>query len=327
LRMNQVLTSVAMLSCFALAAGAAPRVVLVRPVVGNPQASGTALLTAYAAVTTATPAYPVVLKLLPGTYDVGSTPFALSKPAVDFEGYGREISIITGSGFVTLQINADANLSDLSVVNQGATGFGVVECIQILSGAVQLQDIHVSITNASVVVGVDYIFSAHGRMTNVLVEATSTSNWAEGIEVNSSDPTTFDMDGVVVKAVGGAFTRGMQLGSSTLMNDVRIDSSEGGLDIIATNPTAPVITLTNSRIEGATKFGVQTVSNGASTITVQGSTIRGSAQGIGLGSISTANMGIADTLISGQVSISAPNTLTCVGTYNGSFQPLGASCQ
>jgi hypothetical protein len=39
-------------------------------------------------------------------------------------------------------------------------------------------------------------------------------------------------------------------------------------------------------------------------------------------------MGIADTLISGQLIIVGANTLTCVGTtYNGSFQPLGESCQ
>jgi hypothetical protein len=303
-------------------------VVTVSPVVGNPTASGTALLNAYAAVTTATAAFPVVIKIQPGTYNVGSSPFALSKANVNLQGWGRDITIIEGSGFTVLQMTADARISDLTVTNVGATGFGVVEGIQVESGHVELAGLHVIATNASAVVtGVDIIFSANGRMTDTLVETTATANWTQGIEVISTDPSTFEMTDVDIKAVGAPSTRGLNLGSSIRMNNVHVDSTDGGVEVIATGSTPPVISIGNSRIEGATRVGLETTSNGTSTITVQGSVVGGSVDSIVLSNLSTATVGVADSLISNAVTSFAPNTLSCVGTFNAAFLPLGPACQ
>jgi hypothetical protein len=52
---------------------ASAQVVAVNPVPGNNPASGTNLLNALAGITDASAAKPYVLKLAPGTYDIGAT--------------------------------------------------------------------------------------------------------------------------------------------------------------------------------------------------------------------------------------------------------------
>ncbi|MEM9596768.1 MAG: hypothetical protein AAGD06_21035 [Acidobacteriota bacterium] len=89
----------AVLLSFAATAQAQPYVstVVVSPVIGSPAASGTALLNAIAGITGANANNPYLLKLEPGIYDIGTTPFQM-KPYVDVEGSGRTVTVIRGLG-------------------------------------------------------------------------------------------------------------------------------------------------------------------------------------------------------------------------------------
>ncbi|HLA79010.1 MAG TPA: hypothetical protein VJU18_15645, partial [Vicinamibacteria bacterium] len=299
------------------------------PVVGNPLASGTALRNAYDAVV-ASPEAPILLKLEPGAYDVGSTPFALSKPDVHLEGSGRDLTTITGSGFVVMLLNvnltdANINLSRLSVRNNSGDG------LTVLGGRVDLAEVRVTTTKdtaSGFVSGVTYAFGATGSFKNVIVEATNASGYAQGLSLNNQTPgaSPFVVDDVVVTASAGSYARGVQVGSSASMNNLRVRGSWNGLEVIATNPTPPVIAITNSRIEGGSA-GLVTGSSGSSTITVQGSSVVGGSASVLFDSISSAQARIAQTLLSGPAFNSPPNTLTCLGAYNAAFQPLDASCQ
>jgi hypothetical protein len=93
-----------LLAGFCLAWLAAPavhaygiRTVIVSPVAGNPTASGAALLTAIAGITTASATNPYLLKIEPGVYDVGATHFQM-KEWVDVEGSGIDVTTIQGFG-------------------------------------------------------------------------------------------------------------------------------------------------------------------------------------------------------------------------------------
>jgi Collagen triple helix repeat (20 copies) len=300
------------------------RTITVSPVVGNPQASGNALRSAYLSVTNATAADPVLLKLEPGTFDVGSDPLDLDKPSVHLEGSGREVSMITGSGFVVLRVNADTDLSRLSVKNSDA------DAITVLGGRVNMQALGVSSTrdsSAAFASGILLAFGAHGTMRDMVVSASNPSGYAQGVQVISSDPSTFLMDGVTVSATAGLFAVAVEIGSSALLNNLQIDSSGWGIEIIAgQGPTPPHVTLTNSRVAGST-LGLGTGSNGVSTIVIRGSSITSPSLSVSFDSLSTATVGIANSQLSGPVNSSAPNTLTCIGDYDASFQPLGPSCQ
>ena len=316
-----------LVACFSLCAVAAhaasPRVVIVQPVVGNPLASGTTLRNAYAGVTTATPQYPVLIHLLPGTYDLGAAHLEMDKPSVYLSGSGRGVSIITSSSFVVLRISADTNVGSLTVENHGGDG------ISVQGGRVELKDLRVVSTRDdpnAFASAVAVLFGATGRMTDVLVEAANPSGNALGIQLLSQDPAQYVMDRATITAAGAA-ARGIDVGSTVLMNEVHVDSSGIGVGVIATG-LPPTVTMTNCRIRGATQFGLIAQSNGISTITVQNSSITGSLQSISFpDSFSEAALRIASSLISGGVTVNPPNTLVCVGAYDGAFQPLDGSCQ
>jgi hypothetical protein len=97
--------------------------VVVGPV-GTAAANGTTLLAALTGISGSASA-PMLLKIEPGIYDVGSTPVAM-KSWVDLEGSGRGITTIrgsltggsTGSGIVV--VAADSELRSLSVVNDSS---------------------------------------------------------------------------------------------------------------------------------------------------------------------------------------------------------------
>lgn len=72
------------------------RTVLVSPVPGNPIASGTALRNALAGISSPSATNRWLLKIEPGTYDVGGTILAM-RPYVDIEGSGIEATTIRGS--------------------------------------------------------------------------------------------------------------------------------------------------------------------------------------------------------------------------------------
>src|SRR5262245_39035018 len=101
------------------------RTVVVGPV-GTDAQNGTALQAALAGIT-ASGASPWLLKIEPGTYDVGATPLNM-KPFVDVEGSGEGVTKITGTGFATndigtVQTTTNAEIRFLTVENRGGGAF------------------------------------------------------------------------------------------------------------------------------------------------------------------------------------------------------------
>ncbi|HET9316919.1 MAG TPA: hypothetical protein VFQ51_15105 [Vicinamibacteria bacterium] len=102
------------------------RTVVVRPV-GTAAQNGTALVTALIGITTASATNPWLLKIEPGTYDVGPTPLIM-KPFVDIEGSGEGVTRITGTGQTTNALGTvhavtDSELRDLTVENRGGDAY------------------------------------------------------------------------------------------------------------------------------------------------------------------------------------------------------------
>lgn len=73
------------------------RTVIVSPVPGDPVASGTALRNALAGISSPSATNRWLLKIEPGTYDVGGTSLVM-RPYVDVEGSGIEATTIKGNG-------------------------------------------------------------------------------------------------------------------------------------------------------------------------------------------------------------------------------------
>jgi hypothetical protein len=296
------------------------RTIIVSPIVGDPVASGDALRHAYGSVTDATAQDPVLIKIEPGTYDIGPTPMELDKYDVHLEGSGRDVTTITGSGFVVLRARAKLNLGRITIVNNSGDGLYVFE------GFVELREVGVNVfRGGDFVIGVRYAFSADGRMKDVIVNAENFDGNTIGVSVLSNLFAPFTLDDVTVRARATSQCEAMEIGSPALLNDVDIDSNGMGITITATGPF-PHVTLVNSRIGGETLFGILTVSGGASRLTIQGSSIRAALLSVQLGSLSESTMTIADSLVSSQVVVEPPNILKCIGAYDGDLQPLDAAC-
>jgi hypothetical protein len=303
------------------------RTIVVSPVFGDPLASGTALRHAYAGVAHVTADAPVLLKLEPGTYDVGSSVFDLNKAYVHIEGSGQDLSVIRGSAnYAVLTIERDMHLSRVTVQNTDGQGIVAQDCYLDLFEARVKSNRHDLASFAS---GISYVGSASGRIRDVIVESANDIGYALGIYAFSTSSAPLDLDRVVVNVDAKALGFGVEMGSPVLLNDVRVSASSIGLFAVATGTTHPVVTVTNSRIEGGTdgllsgtdSSGTQAVS----IVTLQGSSLIGQSASIHLPK--NAAVSVAQTLVSGDPSTTPPTTLTCIGAYNAMFQPLDSTCQ
>lgn len=115
------LAAAVLLLVLAPPAFAAVSTVTVSPVPGNPTASGSNLLTALAGIVGATSADPFLLKLEPGTYDIGTSRMQM-KPWVDIEGSGLAVTVIQGEGNLDFDLingvvwgSTNAELRELTV--------------------------------------------------------------------------------------------------------------------------------------------------------------------------------------------------------------------
>lgn len=100
------------------------RTVIVSPVPGDPVASGTALRNTMAGISSPSATNRWLLKIEPGTYDVGGTSLAM-RPYVDIEGSGIESTVIRGNGDASALPNATlegADNTELRFLTVQATG-------------------------------------------------------------------------------------------------------------------------------------------------------------------------------------------------------------
>ncbi|MEW5850119.1 MAG: hypothetical protein AB2A00_15120 [Myxococcota bacterium] len=119
------------------------RTVVVSPVPGDPLASGTALLDALALIADASETNPYVLKVEPGTYELGDASL-LMKAYVDIEGSGASATTIIAHGADTSEtatvITAPAaELRGLTVANSGGRAYSVA--LLVGGGSAALRDV------------------------------------------------------------------------------------------------------------------------------------------------------------------------------------------
>jgi hypothetical protein len=302
------------------------RTIIVSPVVGDSLASGQALRDAYAQATDANASFPIVLRLEPGTFDVGDQPFDLGKPYVSFEGSGTDASTITGSGFVVVRVLSSslvgASMARLGIVSDGGDGIVVV------AGRLDLSQVKVisrKDTSSAFAEGIRYASTATGALKDVFVEATNPSGYAQALGVTSDLTEPFTLDNVEAVAEGGLLGRALSVASSMTMHQLRVDRADLGVEVIATGPIPPQVTIRDSFIGGTTRQALSTGSNGTSSITVYDSVLDGQQAGISLSSLSTSTVRVANSQVS-SASVSSPNSLVCIGAYDTTFQPLDASC-
>jgi hypothetical protein len=163
------------------------RTVIVSPVPGNPTASGTALLTALAAITTNSATNTYMIKVEPGVYDIGASRLQM-KPWVDIEGSGIDVTTLQGSG-----ISNVAPLSDGVVM-------GDSDC--------ELRLLTVQVTGTQqlpVAVGIANTSTDRQRLYRVRVVATGGSTQI-GIRNANSDVL---MEELEVAVTGGTFSYGI----------------------------------------------------------------------------------------------------------------------
>jgi hypothetical protein len=303
------------------------RTIVVRPVLGDPAASGALLRSAYAAVADASADFPVVIRMDPGTYDIGVEPLELGKPHVHLEGSGRDATVLRGTGFAVLTMPVLSTVSvrvrELAIANTDGAG------LMINGGRLDLSAARVTAvlnTGSAFAQGVRYNFDARGSLKDVEVEASNGSGHAVGVTIFANPSEAFAIEGVRVRATGTGSIRGMDLGSASRLVDVRVESSSIGLSIVMTAAVPPVIDLGGVHVE-AGLVGMLSGSNGTATITVRDSTIAGSPMSIDFWNLSAATIRVADSLLSGQVRVEPPNTIVCLGAYDGAFQPRNSACQ
>ena len=143
----------------------------------TPQAAMSALSTWCA---TPTAANPCLVKIMPGTYQLGSHPLPM-QPYVDIEGSGRGITVLAGNVEGPLVLGSSGELRDLTVQN-GASGANVGVGVRNVA----------SLRRASVVV-------TSSATMNIGVEATGGTSVLEDVSVQVSG----SYSGEAIKGGGG----------------------------------------------------------------------------------------------------------------------------
>lgn len=143
--------------------------------VGTSAQNGTALKNALAGITTATSTDPWLLKIEPGTYDVGSVPLTL-KANVDVEGSGQGVTTITGAGGCvgdesrTVEAAVAVAMRELTVANSG--GCNYASAIRGDLNALRLRAVTASASGGTIESrGIVLATTHHARLLDVNAEA------------------------------------------------------------------------------------------------------------------------------------------------------------
>lgn len=203
--------------------GVFKRTVLVSPVIGDPVASGTALLNALAGITDASASNPYLLKIEPGVYDLGTAPLNL-KQYVDVEGSGEGATRVLRAGSATINT-------------------GTVVASGLPAGAVELRFLTLENTGGNSWGIALLIDGSSLKLTNVTAIASGAVFHYAVRMINSS---ALAMTLVTVTASGGSISSGMfMLSSSAVMTDVMVTGSEKGVELATSSAS-----IHGSRLKG-----------------------------------------------------------------------------
>lgn len=224
------------------------RTVLVSPVPGNPTASGTALQTALAGISSPSSTNRWLLKLEPGIYDVGSTPLQM-RSWVDIEGSGIGVTTITGSVPVSSTFDA--------------TVFGAD------NAELRLLTVEATANTASSAIAMGN-YSASPRIYRVKFSTTAGTAW--GVR-NSSSATLIEECDIAVTSTGSGDAYGViyrnfptDLGA-VRRSRINVSGSANNYGVFLAN-TLAIEEIRDSRLDvtgGVNARGLYTDSNGWST--------------------------------------------------------------
>lgn len=192
---------------FAPDAVSASKIVWVGPV-GTAAQNGSALLAALAGISGASATNGYLLKIEPGVYDLGATPFAM-KQYVDVEGSGEGVTTIQmgtcSTGVVQGADNAELRLLTVACLG-GGTG---INGIAISTNGVSTRITQVTARSQSPTSGNGYAVSVTGAspvLTNVTASTTSGGLQTFGISLGGA--STAILRDVRAKVTGGGSTVG-----------------------------------------------------------------------------------------------------------------------
>ena len=308
--LRSVLAAVVFPLAFAGVAAADAITIPVPAVAGDPVASGAALRDAYNTIANAPGQHPAVFLLDAGSYDVGAVPLEITRAHLHFQGAGRAVTSITGTGFAVLLVHADLEISGLAVENGNGSG------ITALDGFVDVHDadIHAQGGPATAAMGVNSVLNSSVRLVDVHIENGTPSDGGVNL-LGDAAPSVL----ANVTIVGGAI-----LGTKVNLENVDVDT----ISIYGKGPVAGTdVGITGSRIGAGVPYGILGSSNGASKLVIQDSEILATLVSLLFDSTPSANIVILDSLVSSQVVVFANNRIRCVGAYGPSGAPLDSECQ
>lgn len=315
---------------------------VVVPVVADPVQNGSNLLAAAAAIAAQSPSATngFLLKLEPGTYDIGSTPLQMHA-YVEIEGSGEDITTITGAGQasqtsgvvlaasstqlrkLTVQSRSGATFSTAVYADNTVTSFSIshgtaqangtsnVYGIQSL-GSLSIEDATVVVSSSGTGIGI-YSFGNATQIKNSSIQSTSTSSCTYGV-YNVGSTALYNTNVVATTSANCGY--GLASGGGTLtFNTGYANGSRYGA--VALGGT---IEVGNSELTGGTSGAVAS----GGTINVGNSQLTGGMYGA-VALSGTIKVGLSK--LTGSTAASSGVTL-CPNSFNGNtYQPLNASCQ
>jgi hypothetical protein len=276
---------------------------------------------------------PCLLKIMPGVYDVGSSPVEMHA-YIDIEGSGENTTKITGAistggGFppppaAGIVMGADnAEIRFLTVENTG-TGFSTSGIVNVGTSP-SILNVTVSASGGTGNFGVRNRSFSSSTMTNVNAAA-SGGNDTYGVYNDNSSPA---MTNVNASASGGTTNNYGVLNFASLptMNNVRATASGGAYSYgIRNEGSSPTMMNVSASASGGTtgNYGVYNQTSVISaTVKINNSVIKGSTNTIYNSSGVTTLVG--NTQLDGGA-VSDSGTLVCAGVYDEDYTFYQSTC-
>jgi hypothetical protein len=272
--------------------------IVVVPGNGTDTQNGTALVAALAALTPSA-TNRTLIKLEPGTYDLGTAQLALSA-FVDIEGSGdRQTAITSAPASPATAGVVLANTLGLADTNAIELRFLSVRSATAGQPALNVVSSNVSLLRVSLLTTVGNTGALAVTSPQLKVTASSISCLSDNV-------------GRAISGSGGT----IELEGSRVLSQSSNPSSTTAVELSGTT-----LRVMHSSITGSSGGNTFWAIVSGSTVRAIGSELSGS---VGVNSGSTFYG--AATLVNGQVFLNGGGTAKCVGAFNANYDPLGAGC-
>ena len=309
------------------------KTIVVSPV-GTAEENGAALLAALDGIADNTPSNWYLIKIKPGTYDIGSTPLAM-KRYVDIEGAGQSTTVIQGqcesaandTGLVLG--NSFSEMRHITLKNE-CPASSTYQCRVVYN---DLGDdpsfVHVTMeaANGSRTYGIYSDEECDPLLSDVKIKVRGAADSNHGLYNSNADPRLKDVD---IDIVGyGADNYGIKS-----ENGSKVDVNNLTVNIIANmnysygifNSSASTLAMRESVID-AGDYGYAVLNDGnpaslGGNVYIDRSTISGNNA-----SVDNRNASASFFVGASKLDGHAGSNLTCAGAYDESNNPLNGTCQ